>query len=206
LLAQARQSVILQIVNEYIVSPEGMLAERRPHDAAQWYAEHAGATDLLGLEAHFTLNRAGTLAIEVGRPDGMSLARYNVLRFLYIAPGHRRTMSEIAQRLDVTMTNVTKLIDPLVQSGIVQRLDDHEDKRRTWAELLPAGLELFESVYHKVADQIEQAWAGFSNEEKRVLIHLLAKFRLQVQASQASEAVHGIATDLSQPHDDHFPF
>src|SRR5437868_9415033 len=107
-----------------------MLSEKRPHEAARWYCENAGAKDDLGIEAQFTLIRAGLAAIEAGRPmhPRFSLARYNVLFRLFTAPDNRLVMTDISQLLNVSMTNVTKLIDGLSQSGLVRRVEDEQDK------------------------------------------------------------------------------
>ena len=98
-------------------------------------------------------------------------------------------MTDISQLLNVSMTNVTKLIDGLSQSGLVRRAEDDQDKRKTWAELTPKGMATFKSVFPEVAAQIEKAWAPLSAREKRVLIHLLAKFRLNIATAPADFAI-----------------
>ena len=40
-------------MTEYVVLADGMLTEKRPHEAAQWYCEKAGAKDELAFEAQF---------------------------------------------------------------------------------------------------------------------------------------------------------
>jgi DNA-binding MarR family transcriptional regulator len=171
-------------MNEYLVLPDGLLTEKRPHEAAKWYCDNAGSQDDLAFEAQFLLIRAGLSAIEAGRPmhPRFSLARYNVLFRLYTAPENRLVMTDISQLLNVSMTNVTKLIDGLSQAGLVRRVEDEQDKRKTWAEMTAKGVTTFKGAFPEVAQQIEKAWAPLSAREKRVLIHLLAKFRLNLAA------------------------
>ena len=178
-------------MTEYVVLADGMLSEKRPHEVAQWYCENAGVKDDLAIEVHNTLIRAGLSAIEAGRPmhPRFSMARFNVLFRLYTAPDNRLVMTDISQLLNVSMTNVTKLIDGLSQSGLVRRAEDDQDKRKTWAELTPKGAATFKGAFPEVGQQIEKAWAPLNTREKRVLIHLLAKFRLNLATAPADFAL-----------------
>jgi MarR family 2-MHQ and catechol resistance regulon transcriptional repressor len=102
-------------------------------------------------------------------------------------------LSEIGQSLAVTQTNITKLIDGLVQSGHVRRVEDANDKRRTWAQLTDAGVTAFEEVLPEVLEQIVHVWSGLKREEKRLLVHLLARLRLSLATSPADEDVQRAA-------------
>ena len=77
------------------------------------------------------------------------MARYNVLFRLYTAPDNRLVMTDISQLLNVSMTNVTKLIDGLSQAGLVRRAEDEQDKRKTWAEMTAKGMATFKWVFPK---------------------------------------------------------
>ena len=70
---------------------------------------------------------------------GLSEGRLHVLFQLSAAPNHRLPLGELADHLDVSPRNVTGLIDHLEQDGLVERIDDPEDRRLTYAQLTPAG-------------------------------------------------------------------
>src|SRR2546423_85336 len=70
---------------------------------------------------------------------GLSEGRLHVLFQLSAAPNHRLPLGELADHLDVSPRNVTGLIDHLEQDGLVQRIDDPNDRRSTYAQLTPAG-------------------------------------------------------------------
>src|SRR5256886_11675075 len=70
---------------------------------------------------------------------GLSEGRLHVLFQLSAAPNHRLPLSELADHLDVSPRNVTGLIDHLEHDGLVQRIDDPDDRRLTYAQLTPTG-------------------------------------------------------------------
>lgn len=176
-------------MSEFIVLDDGLLTEKQAHDLAGWYAANTPIKDPLAMEANSILIRVGNTIFEMGRPRNppMSYARYQVLRNLYMVENNRLSMSDISQLLDVTMTNVTKLIDGLVTSGHVKRVEDTEDKRKTWAQLTPEGVSFVAEMLPQVALQIEKNWSILNMQEKKMLIHLLSKMRLQLQIAGASE-------------------
>src|SRR5256885_15308724 len=70
---------------------------------------------------------------------GLSEGRLHALFQLAAAPNHRLPLGELAEHLDVSPRNVTGLIDHLEQDGLVERIDDRDDRRLTYAQLTPAG-------------------------------------------------------------------
>jgi DNA-binding MarR family transcriptional regulator len=182
-------------MSEFLVLEDGLLTDKQAHQLALWYAANTSMKDPLAVEANYMTVRVGNAVLEANRPRNptMSFARFNVLRDLYMAEGHRLSMSDISQLLHVTMTNVTKLIDGLVASDLVQRVDDKEDKRKTWALLTPVGEEFVKNLLPDVAAQLERTWSCLTTQEKKLLIHLLAKLKLQIQISGTSEKLTSLA-------------
>ena len=52
---------------------------------------------------------------------------------------HRLRMSELADRLLLSRSGATRLIDRLVAEGLVERASCESDRRGQWAALTPAG-------------------------------------------------------------------
>src|SRR5690606_15830545 len=119
---------------------------------------------------------------------GLSRARYNVLRLLYRAPNNRMLMGDFAEEMNVSPTNITKLMDTLVADGLVVRVTHEVDKRKTWAEITEAGKKLVETALPSVAQHVDGLWAGLDEEEKRALIHLLTKMRMSAVTSDQNPA------------------
>lgn len=74
---------------------------------------------------------------------GLSVSSYEVMLFLAGAPERRLRMSEIAERVLLSRSGLTRLVDRLVQLGYVTRCAAEVDGRGSYAELTDAGLEAF---------------------------------------------------------------
>lgn len=77
---------------------------------------------------------AGDLA-----PTGLSLGEYQVLVFLSEAPDRRMRMIDLATKLRLSPSGLTRRIDGLVNGGLVERIACDDDRRVMWAQLTPAG-------------------------------------------------------------------
>jgi DNA-binding MarR family transcriptional regulator len=82
---------------------------------------------------------------------------------------------------------VTRLVDTLADDGYVERTGHDTDKRKTWATLTEAGVALFEAEWPLMAALVQDLWQGFRETEKRLLVHLLAKLRLNLLSLEALE-------------------
>jgi DNA-binding MarR family transcriptional regulator len=71
---------------------------------------------------------------------GLSLSAYEVLMFLADAPDHRLRMSEIADRVLLSRSGCTRLVDRLVDQGYVTRCAASCDGRGLYAQLTDAGV------------------------------------------------------------------
>ncbi|HLF70621.1 MAG TPA: MarR family transcriptional regulator [Dehalococcoidia bacterium] len=169
---------------------DGWMSESSVRELAAWYHDHCPLTDQLTFETHLTVLRAyATLVTEspLETEMGISRARYNILRLLYQAPDNRLLMGDIVQGMNVSPTNITKLVDTLVGDGLVHRVVHDVDKRKTWAELTPEGIAVIESALPSVANHVRGLWDGLNDEEKRILVHLLSKARLSSISTHANE-------------------
>lgn len=70
----------------------------------------------------------------------MALTDYDVLVQLAGADERRLRMSELADRLLLSRSGVTRLVDRLVAAGLVERVTCDDDRRGQWASLTNAGL------------------------------------------------------------------
>jgi len=91
------------------------------------------------LQAHAAVTRR--LEAELQAERGLALADYDALVQLAVAPDGRLRMSELADRVVLSRSGVSRLVDRLVAQGLVARRACPTDARGAWAELTPAGLE-----------------------------------------------------------------
>jgi DNA-binding MarR family transcriptional regulator len=160
-------------------------------DNLQSYKDAFPWADLAALELNQRLaaTEAARRAAMVHRWNAIGLSKatgqYAVLRSLYFVPGHRMTQSEIGRSMNVTSSNVTRLIDGLEHDGFVRRSADLTDRRVTYVELTPDGHELSQRIVPAVVQFSMDVASVFSPDEMQTLLNLLA--RLQAHA----EALHG---------------
>ena len=73
---------------------------------------------------------------------GASLAELDLLAELKHSPQGRLRMSEISDKLTISTTSVTRLVDQLERRGYAERVLSHGDRRVVYAVLTQEGAEL----------------------------------------------------------------
>ena len=91
------------------------------------------------LQAHARVTRR--LDEELRAEHDLSLAEYDALLTIANAPDRRIRMRQLADRVILSKSGVTRLIDRLVLDGLVQRDACLSDARGAEAVLTPAGLD-----------------------------------------------------------------
>lgn len=111
-------------------------------------------------------------------PLGLSLGDFEVLLTLLQAPHHRLRMSDLAYRVAMSRSGLTRQVDRLVRRGLVRRAKCPKDKRGLYAVLSDAGrteigaaLPQYEEAVRKFfATAVEErSRAGFTELLARVL-------------------------------------
>jgi DNA-binding MarR family transcriptional regulator len=91
---------------------------------------------------------------------------------------HRRlTYGELAERLVLDPTTVSRLATGLLDLGLVTREPDESDKRRAWLALTPAGGKVLQSVESVYIEYYEVAIAEWTPEERTAARQVLARLR-----------------------------
>ncbi|EHI98301.1 MULTISPECIES: MarR family transcriptional regulator [unclassified Clostridium] len=85
------------------------------------------------------------------------------------------TMSEVAQKLKITVSTLTTAINKLIKKGYVERKRIEEDKRVVLVKLTEKGIMAYKlhQRFHK--KMINNAIEGLSLEEEKILISSLNK-------------------------------
>ena len=91
------------------------------------------------LQAYAVVTRR--LEAELHAERSLSLADYDALVQLAVADDRRLRMSELAERVVLSRSGVSRLVDRLEGDGLVARRACPTDARGPWAELPPAGLD-----------------------------------------------------------------
>ncbi|MFI5430272.1 MarR family winged helix-turn-helix transcriptional regulator [Aeromicrobium sp. UC242_57] len=110
------------------------------------------------------------------KPFGITFARYEVLQLISFSATGRLPLSKIGERLMVHPTSVTNAMDRLESQGLVRRVADQTDRRRTFAELTDEGKRILaESTAAIMA--IDFAIVGLDDEQQDQTFELLRHVR-----------------------------
>jgi DNA-binding MarR family transcriptional regulator len=120
------------------------------------------------LQVHAAVTRE--LDAQMHREHGLSVSAYEVLMFLADTEGHRLRMADIADRVLLSRSGLTRLVDRLVALGYVRRNACADDGRGSYAELTEAGAAKFEAARRThLAGVREFFLERLSDEDQRAL-------------------------------------
>jgi DNA-binding MarR family transcriptional regulator len=145
-----------------------ILVERLLEDASVWrldwprVAIHLSETELHAwqalLHAHHMVTR--TLDGELQAKHGLSFGEYDVLLRLARAQGPGLRMSELAERVMLSPSGLTRLVDRLVDDGLVQRDRFEGDARVMLARLTDRGRRVLRSAAKTHLQGIREHFTG----------------------------------------------
>ena len=126
------------------------------------------------LTAHATLvERIEEALAEAELPP---LAWYDVLWELEKAEGGRLRMHELARRVVLTRSNLTRLADRLEHAKLIERADTPHDRRGYDCVITRAGLAMRKKMWPAYKAQIERLFSRhITVEEARVIADALAR-------------------------------
>jgi DNA-binding MarR family transcriptional regulator len=116
------------------------------------------------LVAHARVTRQ--LERELETEQRLGLAEYDVLLQLAWAPERRLRMSELADRLVLSRSGATRLVDRLERDGLIAREACETDRRGAWAVLTDSGLARLRAASTTHLRGIEEHFlSSFSEQE-----------------------------------------
>src|SRR6266849_9902760 len=94
------------------------------------------------------------------------LSTYDVLIELYEAPEHRLRMHELAERVVLSRSGLTRLVDRLEAEGLLLRDRSGTDRRGAYAVITEQGIAALRHAWPIYARGIAQYFAHFLTEEE----------------------------------------
>ncbi len=139
------------------------------------------------LRAHAALTRA--LSADLVNQHGLTINDYEVLLHLARSENRQLRRVDLAERLILTASGITRLLDGLERAGWVEKARCDADARVTYAVLTEAGLEKLREASGTHIDGICGAFEQrFSAEEIATLGELLARLPLDGSAAESCAA------------------
>lgn len=118
---------------------------------------------------------------------GLNPTRFAVLKLLDDPAGRRPV--DLTQPLLMEKSSVTRLIDRLVQEGLVQRIADPDDRRSQRLIITPKGVALREQARQFHDRSLDERMGVLDSDEQDRLSDLLDKLRLHLHALMAGVAL-----------------
>jgi len=139
-----------------------------------------GRSDDAGLEFCIRLSRAyATLTRRLDNVlsglHGLSFADFMILYYLERAPGGRLRRVDLAERLGLTASGVTRGLLPLEKLGLVSRQPDPRDARVGYATLTDSGHQLLDYAVTTVRTVAQETTELVPAEQIEVVSALLGR-------------------------------
>jgi DNA-binding MarR family transcriptional regulator len=108
--------------------------------------------------------------------SSMPLAEFDVLFQIAMTDGQRLRMNELADRVVLSRAGITRLVDRLVEDGLVERVKCASDARGAFAALTDRGRERLEEARPKHLAAVKRYFLGsFSRAELEILADLMER-------------------------------
>ncbi len=105
------------------------------------------------------------------RDPNLSLPEFRGLAFVNRKPGC--SLGEIAEHIGQEPPSASKLVEHLVQRGLLTREEDPEDRRRLHLTILPAGKNSIDAAYAHTRRSLAQRLAHLSEDQQEALLQSL---------------------------------
>ncbi|MDX1393234.1 MAG: MarR family transcriptional regulator [Gemmatimonadota bacterium] len=132
-------------------------------------------------EAYLNLVRSGALLqhsfAEMMKPYGITSTQYNVLRILRGAGKAGLCRHEIRDRMLTPVPDVTRLLDRLVNAGLVTRERSEADRRLVTARITEEGLATLADLDRPTARELDRLLGHMGEDELDRLSELLMEAR-----------------------------
>jgi len=107
------------------------------------------------LHFFFEIIRTNSMISRRFSAQGLDFTDFMILHYLNEAPEGRLRRVDLADRLGLTASGVTRMILPLEKTGVVKRDLDDADARARYASLTPVGKELLTDATNRIKEKIE---------------------------------------------------
>lgn len=111
------------------------------------------------------------------RSYGLTWQQFNVLRILRGQQPKPATVKLLTERMIDKMSNASRLVDKLLDKGLVERTPSSKDRRRVDVSITDEGLALLERISEELESKLGFHSNPLSDEELAQLNDLLNRFR-----------------------------
>lgn len=111
------------------------------------------------------------------RAQGMTMAQWDALVELNLAPEKQLSLKELEQRLYIAQSTTAGIISRLEQKGLVEGFGDPTDRRIKLVRITTAGIEHIAFCEQSRAEADARLLSGLTEIERDIFLSLLKKVR-----------------------------
>ncbi len=110
-------------------------------------------------------------------PFGLTLQQFNVLRILRGRNGDAACLESITNDMIHRMSNTSRLVDKLIEKGLVRRAVCKENRRKVDIFITQKGLDLLNEIEPTLDTSEKEITAALSKKEMEQLLQLITKIK-----------------------------
>jgi DNA-binding MarR family transcriptional regulator len=151
-------------------NPDKVSRPSEPLGAVYYTAENYAAEDSIGyLIAALRGRLFRALDIELGK-FGFTAAQWPILRA--VADDKTPIAAELCRKLNYDTGSMTRMLNRLVEKGVIEREPSSEDRRVVRLRMTPAGRRLYPKLRDAVIDVLNRLVGGIPQDDVRHTIEL----------------------------------
>jgi len=112
---------------------------------------------------------------------GLRQVLFAILSIVSNSPGINQ--SRVGKLLGIKRANMVSLINELIDLGLIFRMEDPRDRRSMSLTVTAAGTALIREGLKKIRAHEERMLAGFTDDEKQILLDLLRRIEARAPAT-----------------------
>jgi DNA-binding MarR family transcriptional regulator len=133
----------------------------------------------------YLMKRAHSLMLDVMEPvfeaRGFTFIQYVILSWL--RDGIAVNPGELCAKYRHDSGAMTRVIDQLVERGLLERVRRDRDRRKVELQLTPTGRDVVEELVPLVVEKLNLALSDFTTEEVQEFLRLLIKLNTRLQST-----------------------
>lgn len=129
----------------------------------------------LVMETVTAVTRAVRREMRAHRPVGLSMQQFRALGIVRRHPG--ASLSQVAERLGLTVASASRLVESLAKAGFVSRVDSPLDRRRVELRVTDSGERALEAARSAALGQLARTLAELSEAERNGLENAMRTLR-----------------------------
>jgi DNA-binding MarR family transcriptional regulator len=110
------------------------------------------------------------------RGQGFSVPEFRSLAFISRSPG--ASLSELAEHIGIEPPTASKLVESLVQRGLIKRDEQPADRRRVQLSILPKGKKSVDTAIEHTREFLAKRLVHLSSEERETVLEAMALLKI----------------------------